>query len=630
MLRKIYFTFSVILFLLSSEHSHAQVRDLLVGTPDATVQKRAASQKQLIWKIPLGPSLVESMEIISTNRLLVGLKKDFPGLPNLDFMVVDTQEGQILWSYDRKGDQGEYKLFLTFSDMLLFRIEKSKTVELLALDPETGMEIWRTVLKGKNIIPIPVFSHSQILMVAREEKEVILTALNLNKGTISWEQTRKISDEASLPLPIVHNGHIFLFYNGIEKISPENGQTKYALRELTLEPNAPPPVVEGDTLWIVNNGNKLSAVSVSKGNILWSKNISSDIWYTNIVPLNDKIYLRGLSKFGSHLLYAFLKSNGIIMWDYSGKDASVSNLLEINELLFFGTPISLVALNTQNGNKVFSKQVTTTGRSFPVHIRQLGDQVIYIGELVVASYSSKTGQLKYRHGMTPIAPECHLNGLDHAIPNLKEELSKYSGKSDNTLSQMGTNEMIRYQNMSRKYWSAYEYNKSTGDYLSAELNWQKYQINEEFAKMQANVNLAFSIIELGTAVRNAINSVKIQTSIEKQELFRKSILDAYIKSESQNYVYRPHLKWIRVDDQFVTLSIIHLPSGKLRETYLSPQYLTYGLWNLVDFSKGVVFHHGIGMDPSSYKLSKARMYYPYKRARTIENFLIATPLTIPR
>jgi len=85
-----------------------------------------------------------------------------------------------------------------------------------------------------------------------------------------------------------------------------------------------------------------------------------------------------------------------------------------------------------------------------------------------------------------------------------------------------------------------------------------------------------------------------------------------------------------VDDQFVTVSIIHLPSGKLRETYLSPQYLTYGLWNLVDFSKGVVFHHGIGMDPSSYKLSKARMYYPYKRARTIENFLIATPLKIPR
>jgi outer membrane protein assembly factor BamB len=629
MLRKLYLTFNIILFLFYSEHTHAQVRDLLVGTPEAIVLKRETSQKPPIWKIPMGPSLVESMEIIGTNKLLVGLKKDFPGIPDMDLIVVDTQKGEILWTYNRKGDPGEYQLFLVFSDMLLFRVEKPKTVELLALNPETGTEIWRTVLKGKNIIPIPVFSHSQILTVARGENEISLTALNLNNGTTVWEQSRKISNGTSLPLPIVYDEHIFLFYSGIEKISPENGQSIYDIQNLTLAPDAPSPAIEGDTIYIVNNGNQLSAVSISKGNIIWSKNISPDILYTNIVPLNDKVYLRGLSKSGAHLLYAFHKSNGIITWDYSGKEASVSNLLEIDELLFFGTPSSLVALNKQNGNLVFTKQVTTTGRSFPVHIRQIDDQVIYIGELVVASYNSKNGQVKYSHGITPIAPDCHLNGLDYTIPNLKEEMSKYSGKPDNTLSQMGTNEMIKYQNMSRKYWSEYESARSSGNNISANINYQKYQINQSFAKMQATANLAFSIVELGTMVRNVINNLKIQTSIEKQELFRKSILDSYIKSESQNYVYRPHLKWNSVDDQFVTLSIIHLPTGKLRETYLSPQYLNYGLWNLVDFEKGVVYHLGIGMDPSLYKLSDARQYYPYKRARTIENFLIAIPLKIP-
>jgi hypothetical protein len=54
------------------------------------------------------------------------------------------------------------------------------------------------------------------------------------------------------------------------------------------------------------------------------------------------------------------------------------------------------------------------------------------------------------------------------------------------------------------------------------------------------------------------------------------------------------------------------------------------LWNLVDFEKGVVYHHGIGMNPAVYELSEARRLYPYSSARTVNNFLIAMPVEIPR
>lgn len=626
---KVYPIFGIVLFLFFTGHAPAQVRDLLVGTPDATIQKRASSQEQPRWKIPLGPTLIETMEMVGPNRLLVSLKKDFPGLPDLDYLMVDTKKGEIIWRYSKNENPGEYSLFIVFSDMLLFRIEKPGAVELLTLNPETGKVIYHTAIKGKNIIPVPVLSHSLILMVSAGEDEISITALDLLKGTTSWEQSRKVTNGTSLPLPTVNNDQVLLFYKGIEKISPESGHTVYTLPELVLKPDAPPPFIEGDTLCILSNGNKLTAISISKGDILWSKSISPDIHYTSIVQLNDKIYLRGLSKPGAHVLYAFLRNSGTILWDYTGHEACISNLLEIDERLYFGTPFSLVALNKQNGNLIFSQQVTTSGRSFPVHIRQMGDQIIFIGELAIASCSRENGQLKYFHGMTPIAADCYLEGLDHAIPNLKDELSKYSNAPDYTLSQMGTQEMIRYQNMSRKYWSDYEDARSTGDQLSAAINWQSYQINQQFAKMQAAVDLTFAIAELGVAVRNVFTAAKIQTSIEKQELFRKSILDAYIKSESQSYVYRPHLRWNSIDDQFVTLCIIHLPSGKLRETCLSPQYLNYGLWNLVDFENGVAFHHGIGMDPLNYKLSDARQYYPYNKARTIENFLFSVPVKIP-
>ena len=80
----------------------------------------------------------------------------------------------------------------------------------------------------------------------------------------------------------------------------------------------------------------------------------------------------------------------------------------------------------------------------------------------------------------------------------------------------------------------------------------------------------------------------------------------------------------------MTGSVIHLPTGRRRETLLSPQYLSYGLWNLINFEKGMVYYNGIGMDPSAYQLSEARRYYPYKKVRTIKTFLIAMPVKIPR
>jgi hypothetical protein len=76
--------------------------------------------------------------------------------------------------------------------------------------------------------------------------------------------------------------------------------------------------------------------------------------------------------------------------------------------------------------------------------------------------------------------------------------------------------------------------------------------------------------------------------------------------------------------------VVHLPTGKRADTILSPHYLSYGLWQIVDFEKGVVCHSNIGMDPSRYELSDSRAYCPYKNAKTVQTFLIAQPVKIPR
>ena len=612
---------------LISNYALAQ-RDLYQGTPDETVKKRAAQQSPPLWRIPLGPALVENMEMIGPDRLLVGVRKDFPGLPNLDYMLVDTDKGEIIWRYPRKG--GEYDPLLIFADLLLFRIDDRKTVTLLALDAQTGKERWEFSVKGKSILHYPVLAAQKVVVMDQEKGQVKMTAVSLVDGRTVWQKSIQAQSGAQLPSPLMIDEDICVFYNGIERLSSKDGSSIFAQRELNFDDDSPPPQLVEDILYSIHSGNQLCALSVENGSISWTAALPDGIKYTNIYPLGERIYLRGVSSSGDHMLYALKRGNGEIIWFHSGSEANVSNFIESEGLFYFGTAASLIALNKIDGKQVFSVKVTTTGRAFPVRIRKINDRIVYIGELVIAAYDAKSGQLKYRHGMTPGSPELHLNGLDAATPRLQEELGQVSSQPGSNFSNIATAEMQRYQNLSNKYSARWQYYRSQGDYERSEMYFNMSQSASRMAKFEANLAFALSLVDLGVALYQAFQAEAVKTSIERQQMFRKSILNAYDKSETAEYVYRPHLEWYDVDDNYMTVSVIHLPTGRRRETLLSPQYLSYGLWNLINFEKCIVYYNGIGMDPSAYQLSDARRYYPYKKARTIKTFLIAMPVKIPR
>jgi hypothetical protein len=234
--------------------------------------------------------------------------------------------------------------------------------------------------------------------------------------------------------------------------------------------------------------------------------------------------------------------------------------------------------------------------------------------------------------MTPGSGELHLNGLDDAIPNLKEELKKTStsGNLARNSSSFATMEMARYQNLALTYRSQANYSWNQGDMLGTSVATMKQGQAQHQARLQAMTAFVFSVVDMAILIRQFIISRSIKTAIERQELFRKSILASYAQAEAADYVYRPHLLFRDATDDFSALSIVHIPTGKRSETVLSPHYLSYGLWQVVDFDNGVVYHSNIGMDPSRYELSEARAYYPYKKAKTVNTFLIAQPVKIPR
>jgi len=609
-----------------------QARDLYPNAPDEVIQKRAAQQGKPLWQIPLGPALIEDMQVAGPDRLLVSLRKDFPGLPNLDALMVDTSKGEVLWRYSRDKIKGQYDCLLILQDLLLFRVDRGKTASLLALDATTGQEKWTVAFKGEKVMFIPFMAGGSALAINPGPGSVALTALDLDNGRAVWQRSVPATNGAEFPTPQTAGQDLLIFYNGLERLSSRDGKSIFSRPDLVFDAASPSPQIDGGVLWAVHSGAQLSAVDAASGKDKWTVALPEGIEYTNVYPLGEKIYLRGIDASGGHRLVSLRRGDGRVQWTYSGTEANISNLIESGDALYFGTPTTLVALSAATGQPVFSVLVTTTGRAFPIRLRKLGDRIIYIGELVVAVFDARTGQLAYKQGMTPGSGELHLNGLDAAAPNLKEELKKASssGNAARAASSFASMEMTRYQNLALTYRSQASYSWNQGDMLGTSVATMKQGQAQHEARLQAMTAFVFSVVDVAILVRQFFITRSIKTAIERQELFRKSILASYAQAEAAEHVFRPHLVFRDATDDFSAISVVHLPTGKRSETILSPHYLSYGLWQVIDFDKGIVYHSNVGMDPSRYELSEARAYYPYKKAKTVNTFLIAQPVKIPR
>ena len=608
-----------------------QARELYPNTPDEVILKRAGQQVKPLWQIPLGPALIEDMVSLGPDRLLVGLRKDFPGLPNLDYMLVDTAKGEVLWRFSRDKIKGEYDNLLVLQDLLLFRVDGKKSATLLALDTGTGKQRWAVSKNGEDILFIPLLAVGAALSVNPGPGSVELASLDLETGQEVWKRSVVAANGSDLPQPLPVGEDVLVFYGHLERLSSKDGRVLYAKPEVRFDAASPPPQLDGDTLWVIDSDNRLSALSAASGEARWTVPLPARDVYTQIYPLDGHLYLRGLDASNSHQITRLDPENGRVLWAHRCREASVSNLIESDGILYFGTPSLLVAVGADDGKELFSVQVTTTGRAFPIRLRKIGDRIVTIGELVVAAFDAKTGKVVYKQGMTPGSEELHLNGLDAAAPNLKDaqQEARKAGPGDKEAGRMislATAESRRYQNMARAY-SARSYSAgSSGDVLGNTLNSAKASFAQREAAFQATMAAALSITHLAMMYRQFLYARSIKTFIERQSLFRKSILASCAQAETEEFVYRPDLAYRDPMDTFSALAVVHLPTGKRSQTMLSPHYLSYGLWQVVDFEKGVVYHSNIGMDPARYTLSDSRMYYPYKKARTVNTFLIAQPV----
>jgi hypothetical protein len=90
------------------------------------------------------------------------------------------------------------------------------------------------------------------------------------------------------------------------------------------------------------------------------------------------------------------------------------------------------------------------------------------------------------------------------------------------LSRLATAEMVRYQNLGNTYstqaWSA----ASRGDSIGGSLASMKASFAKHEATLQADTAFVYAV-DLGLVVRRALEASAVKASIERQELFRRSI-----------------------------------------------------------------------------------------------------------
>jgi outer membrane protein assembly factor BamB len=618
-----------------------------VTVSEKNLERRLKRRGPATWKMSLGAALIEDMRWIDDELIYVSLRMDSAGLENLDHLAVNATDGNILWRAKRPNEDDRYSILYASSASLLFSIADSKgKQQLLALNAQNGSKRWSFDLKAaKKSAPItPTIVVDAGVVIATDGRAGKATAIRIDTGEHLWQ--RQVAKRNRGFRPLLTNGQGLWDPNGpLTAISVIDEKSIWQ-SELHIDvSNGAPAQFSKAEMYVIDSNGDVMALDVNTGAIKWRHTLSTGLLVSNIYPYEDRIYLRCKSAKPDndnslHQLVALDRKIGTALWKHQTTSPSLSNLIHSGDAIYHATGSDVYKLNRLTGQQKFAVSVTNTGRNFPVRLRMLENHIAYIGELVIAGIERNTGQILFSHGMTPISTDTSLNTLDVSIPRLREQM----GAASSSGGSFSGGEAARYQNMANNYHSqAQNYrsqafmarssgNSSASD--SAQFRAMEAQSAgiraSNQARTMASIEMSMAVMNLAMHMSEMWRIAGIKATVDRQILFRNSILANYALAENISYVFRPHSRYRAADDNFAGIDIINLETGGSRFNYLSPSYQSYGLWNLVDFNRGMVIHHGVGLDSSDYHYSeprKANMVAP--KTRTVENFLIAVPIRLP-
>ncbi len=604
----------------------ASTVDLYFSASPEHIQSQAKKMKPPLWKVPLGPSSVQEMQFLSPGRLLVGLKRMDSAMSNREYMLVDTERGTVLWRFNRE-EQGDYNTLLAADNIVLFRRDHDSRTTLTALDSSNGRVLWTLAASSPSPVVLSFPAEGLIVVAERLDRLVRFSAHELRSGNSLWSRELNVRDPQRLPLPLVVPDGFVHFYDGTEMVSARTGRSVWKQDDVRSGTDSPPAQLSNGQLLLVDGTPTFQVLSAKSGQKVYAEHLDQGIAFTNISFSRDMIYLRGAAAAEDDRpfkVFALRRSDGKRAWMYEDREPSVSNIVELNNRVYFGTATSLIGLHGNSGKRFYKIIASSTGRTYPVQVRAMRDKIVYISEVVIAAFDPVSGNVQYSHGMTPIKD---LEGLDHLIRRNEAELGgRKEQQAGFSWSQWSGQEAARYQNMASSSYQESSRLSSEGKYAESDIAYGRASAAKNFSKAYSLMSFQTAMMELGNAIAEAMKTAEIRGSIAMYRFLHSTILAAYQVAEEGDYVYRPHVKGIH----FTGVAIIHMPTGTYRHFSLSPSYEDYGLWNLVDFRKGIIYHHGLGLDGNNTFAEPFTSYSGTTKVRKYNSFLIAQPVEIPK
>lgn len=594
---------------------------------EESIRKEAARNKPVAWQELLGEGRVDDMAPHTERTLFVSIRRNQTKAGNQHAMLFDTVSGRKLWDYDPAERKGEYRTVLMLEELIVLRFDHDGASTLVAISGKNGREIWSVPAArgsaGYAVLP----TKRAILAIVTGESGADMSAYDLASGRQLW--TRRFpAAGVTAAAPIVRGETIFSFYGGVQSFSARDGKTIWSRSDIALPENGVAPRMEGDFLYVLDKGKQLHRLAVSSGKGAWTARLATGATELyNIFPHGERIYLRGKRTQGSQTVYplvALSARNGKILWIYNNDSPIVSNLIEIEGRVYYATASRFGALDLVKGSRQVSIPVTNSGRTYPVQLRLVGEKLVFIGELIVAALDVKKSRIAYKHGFDPVAPSASITALDGHIEKLESQLAKERGRKTG-------DGMAAFHSAQAAHWqerSNYYYNLRYSDHslASSPALGSMVQMNNKFARDASRMAFEASLRNLGDALAKAIKVKALAEELESEEFLRRSILLSYGNMVTKDYVYRPTLVYRSSSDQFISLAIVDLQTGRIARTSLSAPHDDLGLWSLLDAEKGVAYHQGVGLDPSRYSYTGK----PAGAAEYLNSFLIAQPVKLPK
>ena len=594
-----------------------------VAGDEASVRENfrpAAHDNSMSWRIDADTFLycrIADMRRVAPDRLLLLVTGVWAKWP----IMIDADSGSIVWTKqifrcedgfvnDRCFDAAVACLGV-HRDTLLLRVDGNAGSRLLALETGTGNVRWSVDQKKSGALhAIPVPEAGVLLAVRQEERRSTVTALDLSTGAAVWKtETDYARGTEEPPVPTVSENGVWLFLDGIAKLSPKTGKTLWRRPDILAGRQAPTVRLENGRLYLIDQSNTLHVLDAESGETAASAKQRDSAVYTNIFPAGDRVYLRGVEKGISgaprFFVAAVRETDGKELWADTDKEPSVSGLIDENGSVFFATPFTVVSLDRVTGKRRFAVRATGVGRNFPARIESYGDRIVFVGELVVAAYDAKTGAPIYRHVFEPLNQTAQTDALDWAIEKSREFLSRWSGPFSGSgwnVSNAGLSNFFFQQSRASQEMATTS-SKQASEYRSKALSnpvaagADSYALKSDVARLQAKMERGFSSAQFSIGVafstlENIQKAIAQFTGPEQARLMRllntrRLLFTAYTAAQQGDYVHRATPR-----DGAVGMTIVHLPTGRAEYTRLTSGYEEVGLLGLVDFERRVVYHPG--------------------------------------